>query len=134
MCGLITASDLTVQFGTRVRPFVLVEEIGQRLRRVAGRCSPLDRIRAGGPRHRAGRVHSAANLTFGADKWLLKEPANWAAPGWGIVDREHFPGALEECRVFRNGLMHFSPDPVTDDQLAPAQGLLGLLRSVDPRV
>ncbi|WP_143048098.1 MULTISPECIES: CBS domain-containing protein [unclassified Streptomyces] len=35
VCGLITATDLTVQFGTRVRPFVLVEEIEQRLRRMA---------------------------------------------------------------------------------------------------
>ncbi|MFC8567642.1 CBS domain-containing protein [Streptomyces sp. NPDC057245] len=133
VCGLITASDLTVQFGTRVRPFVLVEEIEQRLRRVVDRCIPLDRIRASVPRHRAGQVHSAANLTFGAYKWLLKEPENWAALGWGI-DQEHFLAALEECRVFRNDLMHFSPDPVTDDQLTPAQGLLELLRSVDPQV
>ncbi|MGQ4373837.1 hypothetical protein ACN6K9_002621 [Streptomyces sp. SAS_267] len=27
----------------------------------------------------------------------------------------------------------FSPDPVTDDQLLPAQGLLELLRSLDPQ-
>jgi restriction system protein len=27
---------------------------------------------------------------------------------------------------------HFSPDPITDDQLLPAQGLLELLRSLDP--
>ncbi|MBZ6132071.1 MULTISPECIES: CBS domain-containing protein [Streptomyces] len=133
VCGLITASDLTVQFGTRVRPFVLVEEIEQRLRRVVDRCIPLDRIRAGVPRNRAAQVHSAANLTFGAYKWLLKEPENWAALGWGI-NQEHFLAALEECRVFRNDLMHFSPDPVTDDQLTPAQGLLELLRSVDPHV
>lgn len=50
VCGLVTASDLTVQFGTRVRPFVLVEEIEQRLRRVVDRCFPLDLIRAVVPR------------------------------------------------------------------------------------
>ncbi|MFG3214311.1 CBS domain-containing protein [Streptomyces tendae] len=132
VCGLITAADLTVQFGTRVRPFVLVEEIEQRLRRVVDRCIPLDRIRATVPRGRASRVHSAANLTFGAYKHLLREPDNWAALGWGI-DQDHFLAALEECRNFRNDLMHFSPDPVTDDQLGPAQGLLELLRSVDPQ-
>jgi restriction system protein len=133
VCGLVTASDLTVQFGTRVRPFVLVEEIEQRLRRVVDRCIPLDRIRAVVPRGRAARVHSAANLTFGAYGHLLKVPENWAALGWGI-DQEHFLAALEECRNFRNGLMHFSPDPITDDQLLPAQGLLELLRSVDPQI
>ncbi len=133
VCGLITASDLTVQFGTRVRPFVLIEEIEQRLRRVVDRCIPLDRIKATVPRGRAAQVHSAANLTFGAYKHLLKVPENWAALGWGI-DQEHFLTALEDCRNFRNDLMHFSPDPVTDDQLVPAQGLLELLRSVDPQI
>ncbi|MGW0333108.1 CBS domain-containing protein [Streptomyces sp. NPDC003011] len=133
VCGLITAADLTVQFGTRVRPFVLVEEIEQRLRRVVDRCIPLDRIRAVVPRHRASRVHSAADLSFGAYGYLLKVPENWAALGWGI-DQEHFLTALEDCRNFRNDLMHFSPDPITDAQLLPAQGLLELLRSVDPQV
>ncbi|WP_217142544.1 CBS domain-containing protein [Streptomyces sp. AC627_RSS907] len=134
VCGLITASDLTGQFGTRVRPFVLVEEIEQRLRRVVDRCIPLDRIRAVIPSpKRAARVRSAADLTFGAYKHLLKVPDNWAALGWGI-DQEHFLTALETCRTFRNDLMHFSPDPVTDDQLVPAQGLLELLRSMDPQV
>jgi restriction system protein len=132
VCGLITASDLTVQFGTRVRPFILVEEIEQRLRRVVDRCIPLDRIRAVVPRGRAARVNSAANLTFGAYGHLLKDPENWASLGW-VIDQQHFLTALEEGRRFRNSLMHFSPDPVTDDQLSPAQGLLELLRSLDPQ-
>ncbi|MCZ1007071.1 hypothetical protein [Streptomyces lydicus] len=78
-------------------------------------------------------MNSAANLTFGAYKHLLKFPENWAALGWAI-DQQHFLTALEDCRRFRNDLMHFSPDPVTDEQLLPAQGLLELLRSVDPQV
>ncbi|MFJ4947578.1 CBS domain-containing protein [Streptomyces sp. NPDC088760] len=131
VCGLVTAADLTGQFGTRVRPFVLVEEIEQRLRRVVDRCIPIDRIRAVVPGRRASRVNSAANLTFGAYGHLLKVPENWAALGWAI-DQQYFLTALEECRQFRNSLMHFSPDPVTDDQLLPAQGLLELLRSMDP--
>ncbi|MDX2936498.1 CBS domain-containing protein [Streptomyces ipomoeae] len=133
ICGLITAADLTVQFGTRVRPFVLVEEIEQRLRRVVDRCIPLDRIRAVVPRGRAARVNSAANLTFGAYGHLLRVPENWAALGWSI-DQQYFLTALEDCRNFRNSLMHFSPDPVTEEQLLPAQGLLELLRSVDPQI
>lgn len=95
VCGLITASDLTVQFGTRVRPFVLVEEIEQRLRRIVDRCIPLDRIRAI-VRNRPDRVHSAANLTFGAYGHLLKKPENWTALGRGI-DQQHFLEALENA-------------------------------------
>ncbi|MFE2558360.1 CBS domain-containing protein [Streptomyces sp. NPDC059352] len=132
VCGLITDSDLTVQFGTRVRPFVLVEEIEQRLRRVVDRCIPIDRVRVAVTPRRARRVNSATDLTFGEYGFVLKEADNWAALGW-VIDQRHFLAALEECRNFRNDLMHFSPDPVTDDQLRPAQGLLELLRSMDPR-
>ncbi|MEU0427424.1 hypothetical protein ABZ235_28155 [Streptomyces canus] len=93
---------------------------------------PLDRIRAIVGRGRASRVNSVANLTFGVYGHLLKVPENWAALGWAI-DQEYFLTTLEECRNFRNSLMHFSPDPITDEQLLPAQGLLALLRSVDPQ-
>lgn len=100
VCGLITASDLTVQFGTRVRPFVLVEEIEQRLRRVVDRCIPLDRIKAAVPRGRAAQVNSAANLTFGAYGHLLKTPENWAAIGWAI-DQQHFLSARPSAEARR---------------------------------
>ncbi|WP_416975595.1 CBS domain-containing protein [Streptomyces sp. 4F14] len=133
VCGLITAADLTVQFGTRIRPLVLLEEIEQRLRRMVDRCIPLDRIRAIVPGRRAARVHSAADLTLGDYRYLFLEPENWTALGW-IVDQQYFLAALEECRNFRNAVMHFSPDPITEDQLVPAQGLLDLLRSMDPQV
>ncbi|WP_161500861.1 CBS domain-containing protein [Embleya scabrispora] len=130
VCGLITAADLTVQFGTRVRPFVLIEEIEQRLRRVVDSRLPLETIRKV-VRSRPESVMSAADLTFGAYGHLLKDDENWQQIGWR-ADRNLLLGWLEECRVFRNGLMHFSPDPLTDDQLAPVEGLLQLLRRMDP--
>ncbi|WP_329054182.1 CBS domain-containing protein [Streptomyces violaceus] len=133
VCGLITSTDLTEQFGTRVRPFVLLEEIEQRLRRAVDAALPLDRIRAVVSPRRASRVHSAADLNLGAYGHLLKVPENWSALGWSI-DRQLFFDALEECRKFRNNVMHFSPDPITEDQLRPAQGLLDLMRSLDPHV
>nr|WP_229712756.1 CBS domain-containing protein [Streptomyces fuscichromogenes] len=100
---LITAADPTVRFGTRVRPFVLVEEIEQRLRGGVDQRVPLDRRRAAVPRHRASRVRSAANPAFGAYGHLLRlrvrlrVPENRPALGWGI-DQKSFLAALEECR------------------------------------
>lgn len=136
VCGLVTTADLTVQFGTRVRPFVLVEEIEQRLRQVVDRCVPLDDIREclrGRLGRRAEQVQSAADMNFGDYQRLLDVPKNWAALGWRI-DQGHLLSALDACRKFRNDLMHFSPDPVTDEQLTPVRGLLELLRSLDPQV
>lgn len=130
VCGLITAADLALQFGTRVRPFVLLEEIEQRLRRaVDPRISP-ERLRAAA--RGSSRVKSAADLTFGNYGYLLKESENWDALGWSI-DQGLFLQELEQCRQFRNDLMHFSPDPITEDQLGPVQGMLDLLRSLDPQ-
>ncbi|MBB0244228.1 CBS domain-containing protein [Streptomyces alkaliphilus] len=128
--GLITASDLAEQFGSRVRPFVLVEEIEQRLRLVVDRHLPLDRVRK--VVRNGGRVKSVDNLNFGAYKYVFEEEENWAALGWDI-DRNGFIEDLEECRRFRNSLMHFSPDPITDDQLTPLQDLLDLLRTLEPQ-
>ncbi|MER5687657.1 CBS domain-containing protein [Streptomyces sp. NPDC002205] len=135
VCGLVTAADLAVQFRTRVRPFVLIEEIEQRLRRVVDAHIPLeaikDAVKGVVSARRLDSIRSAADISFGAYKHLLKNEENWRRLGW-TADRDLFLSWLEECRHFRNSLMHFSPDPLTDDQLAPAQGMLDLLRSLDP--
>ncbi|MCW2918675.1 MAG: Restriction system protein, partial [Gemmatimonadales bacterium] len=36
-------------------------------------------------------------------------------------------------RKIRNELMHFTPDPLSSKQYAAVEGLLELLRTVDPR-
>ncbi|MDI3402376.1 CBS domain-containing protein [Streptomyces cavernicola] len=131
VCGLVTAADLALQFRARVRPFVLIEEIEQRLRRVVDAHIPLDAMRSVVKGRRPDSVHSAADLSFGAYKHLLKNDENWRRLGWA-ADRDLFLNWLEACRGFRNDVMHFSPDPLTDDQLAPVQGMLDLLRSLDP--
>ncbi|MFF0529401.1 CBS domain-containing protein [Nocardia amikacinitolerans] len=133
VCGLVTSADLTGQFGVRLRPFVLVEEVEQRLRVAVGARISLERIREKVPPKQASKIQSSADLTFGAYKHILGVPENWKAMGWA-VDHKLFLTALEECRQFRNNLMHFSPDPITDDQLVPVRGLLGLLRSLEPHL
>lgn len=131
VCGMVTSADLSHQFGVRLRPFILVEEIEQRLRLAVDAAVPVELMRK---RARGGaNIQSAADLTFGAYRHILLDDQNWRALGWA-VDRDLFLTALEDCRVFRNNLMHFSPDPITDDQLGPVQGLLELLRSLAPQV
>ncbi|MEV7010478.1 hypothetical protein [Streptosporangium sp. NPDC051022] len=56
----------------------------------------------------------------------------WAKLGWSI-DRKLFLDRLEEVRKTRNELMHFTPDPLSAQQFAAVEGLLELLRTVDPR-
>jgi restriction system protein len=130
--GIITASDLTGQFGTLARPFVLVEEAENRLRRVSDRVFTVDQLRDAVPQHQKSRVHQAADLTFGNYCYLLRDPQRWAALGWN-VDHTLFMELLEEVRQVRNDLMHFTTDELSGEKYEAVNGLLTLLRTVDPR-
>jgi restriction system protein len=130
--GIVTTADLTLQFHTRVRPFVLLEEVEQRLRRIVDERFGLDEIRAAARGRRPDTVRSAADLTFGNYQHFLARPENWGKLGWA-ADHDFLIARLEEARKVRNSLMHFSPDPFTPEQLEPVEGLLYLLRSLDPR-
>jgi restriction system protein len=130
--GIVTAADLTRQFGNVARPFVLIEEAENRLRRRAGEVYSLDELHAAvGPSQRA-RVRKAADLTFGNYVHLMRPQENWAKLKWN-VDHEYFIERLAEVRDVRNELMHFTPDPLSTEQYAAVEGLLEMLRAVDPR-
>jgi restriction system protein len=131
--GIVTAADLTRQFGEFSRPFVLIEEAEGRLRRRAGEVYGLDELRDAVQPGRRNRVHRVTDLTFGDYNFLLGQESRWSKLGWN-VDRVMFLSLLEEVRKTRNELMHFTPDPLASEQYAALDGLLELLRTVDPRL
>jgi restriction system protein len=61
----------------------------------------------------------------------LRDPANWARLGWNI-DHEYFLKQLTAARDIRNEVMHYSPDPFLPEDYRTLEGLLELLRTVDP--
>lgn len=130
--GIVTAADLTRQFGNVARPFVLIEEAENRLRRRAGEVYTTNELRANLPPHRRNRVHHAKDLTLGNYVYLMRSEENWAKLDWN-VDREFFIDRLDEVVKVRNELMHFTPDPLSSEHYAAVDGLLELLRTVDPR-
>ncbi|MHA6758916.1 CBS domain-containing protein [Streptacidiphilus sp. PAMC 29251] len=132
VCGIVTTADLTLQFDIRVRPMVLLEEVEQRLRRTVDERFTLDEIRRAARGRRPEEVLSASALNFGNYQHLLGPEEHWNRLGWG-ADHQLFLAQLDLARQVRNNLMHFSPDPVSVNQLGPVQGLLDLLRSLDPR-
>ena len=130
LTGIVTAADLTLQFGTISRPFVLIEEVERRLRRRVDEQVPLDSIKAAG--RNPNKVESAADLTLGNYERLLAKDDNFSRLGWPL-DETLFIARLSAVRKTRNELMHFSPDPLADAQLAEIEGFLNILRHVDPR-
>jgi restriction system protein len=131
--GIVTAADLTRQFGDLARPFMLVEEVESRLCLREDKVFSLDELReAEKPYKRAG-IQRAADFTLGTHFHLLKEEKNWAKLGWN-VDHQFFLDKLREVTKIRNGLMHYSPDPTPADIYDKIEGLLEILRAADPRL
>ena len=62
----------------------------------------------------------------------MRPQENWAKVQWNI-DRDYFLDRLHEVVRVRNELMHFTPDPLSTEQYATVEGLLEILRIVDPR-
>ncbi|MFC0038791.1 hypothetical protein [Actinomadura rayongensis] len=129
--GIISTADLTQQFGDLARPFVLIEEAERRLRRRVDEKVPLAEIRKSAPRRSRDSARSAAALTLGNYRFLLDTDENWARLDWD-VDRGLFFDLLKSVNAIRNETMHFSPDPLTPEQLAQLNGFLALLRALDP--
>ncbi|OQO93107.1 hypothetical protein B1813_07820 [Saccharomonospora piscinae] len=129
MGGVVTASDLTNQFGALARPFVLIEEAERRLRR------RVDAVFAAEELNKYTRTRksaeSAADLTIGNYLHLLRPVENWRRIAWPL-DHDMFLETLEEVRKIRNELMHFAPDPVTKEQFDTLDKFVRLLRAVDP--
>lgn len=127
--GIVTTADLTTQFGDLARPFVLIEEAERRLRRRADEVFTLAEIAAVA---RGRTVTSAADLTIGNYHYLLRATVDWQRFKWPL-DHTFFMEQLDKVRIVRNELMHFSPDPLTSEQLDCLEGFVRMLRTVDPR-
>jgi predicted transcriptional regulator len=132
--GIVTTADLSNQFATLAKPFLLIAEIERRIRRIIDRAFILPEIRGATDPSDADRpVESADDLTVGEYVRLLENPDRWVRLGWAL-DRKEFIEALHQMRGIRNDVMHFSPDPLDDEQIVQMQTFLKWLRRLDPEL
>jgi restriction system protein len=133
--GIVTSADLANQFADRVQPFILVEEVEQRLRGIVdsaladGRLA-LEWLQNAFGRRR-GEIQAARNLTLGQYHRVFESPERWEKFGLA-VNHDLFLTWVFEVKDFRNNLMHFSPDPLAPGDLVTVQGFLNLLKALDP--
>ena len=129
--GIITPADLSEKFVELAEPFLMIGEIERLLRASIDRCfsqADLQALRAVSDTDRS--VVGADDLTFGEYKLLLERPQNWQRLGWHL-DRAVFIEALDEVRLIRNDIVHFSPDPLRSDELVRLRTFIDLLRLFD---
>ena len=134
--GIVTTSDLSLQFRQLAEPFLLLGEIENHIRGIIERgrftgaelqdcCDPNDMDRT---------VNGAYDLTFGEYIRLLEDPERWLQLNLKI-DRKIFIVGLDKVRQIRNEVMHFDPDGVADEELDALRrftGFLQRLQSVFP--
>jgi len=110
--GIVTASDLSLQFQQLAEPFLLLAEIENHLRRMlAAHLSQEDLREASDPADQTRQVTSVSDLTFGEYVRLMENERVWTKVGLP-VDRTTFVRLLARVRDVRNDVMHFDPDGI----------------------
>jgi CBS domain-containing protein len=128
--GIITTSDLSLQFHQLGEPFLLLGEIENHIRRLIDGKFTKEELSANRDSADPDReVSSVSDLTFGEYKWLLQNPDNWERLGV-FIDRKVFIDQLETIRLIRNDVMHFDPDGLTDEELESLRGFVTFLQKL----
>jgi predicted transcriptional regulator len=128
--GIVTTSDLSLQFLQLAEPFLRLGEIENHLRRlINARFRPTELAAAQDPGDAARTIEKAADLTFGEYRRLLEEPGRWSRLGLQI-DRVTFIGLLDKVRKIRNDVMHFDPDGIPNGDLEILRNFARFLRTL----
>lgn len=115
--GLVTTTDVSLQFRALAEPFLLLGEIENHIRRlIAGKFSveQLDAVR--NPEDSDRQVSDVSDLTFGEYIRLLEAPENWSELQLNLA-RPQFVERMAEIRRIRNEVMHFHPDALSGEDL-----------------
>lgn len=131
--GIVTATDIALQFETISTPFLLISEIERNLRiLISGRLNISDVKQACPSEHLPSSFKSVSDLTFGNYVKILENPACWIKLKLHL-DRSTFCSELSEINAVRNDVMHFDPDPITPQDLSKlknAAKMLNMLRNM----
>lgn len=121
--GIVTASDLSLQFQQLAEPFLLLREIELHIRQLLqGKVSPQDLESIGSADNSGPEPKSLFDLTFGEYVRLLQNRDIWTKLGLDNIDQGCLTAQLEDVRKIRNDVMHFDPDPMTITQLDTLKG------------
>ena len=113
--GIVTATDLSLQFMQLAGPFLFVGEIEGHLRHLVHGKFTLEQLRAASTSEEAKTIEGSGDLTLGGYCRLLENKENWQLLDLNI-DRAEFVKHLDEVRNIRNDVMHFNPDGLSENE------------------
>ncbi len=116
--GVVTASDLSLEFRSQSEPFLLLREIELHVRQLLiGKVDFGDLQILASTTSSKAAPQSIAELSFGGYVRLVQHPDIWQKLDLKI-DRPVLVELLDKVRLIRNDVMHFDPDPMTVEELA----------------
>jgi hypothetical protein len=128
--GIVTTSDLSLQFRQLGEPFLLLGEIENYIRLMIQDKYTKDELKAACDSSEKEReIQSVSDLTLGEYLRLIENPDNWKKLDVSI-DRELFIKKLDEIRRIRNDVMHFDPDGIADEDVARLRDFVRLMQSL----
>lgn len=129
ICGIVTASDLSLQFKQLTEPFLLVAEIENHVRQILVSLSKEELEKGKDSKDENRQIDSVADLTFGEYQRICEVPEIWEKLKISI-DRKIFCIELEKIRVIRNNIMHFDPDGLEAESTETLRNFVRLLQTL----
>jgi CBS domain-containing protein len=129
--GIVTTSDLSLQFGQLGEPFLLAGEIEQHIRRlIHNKFTNKELEAAKYPGDSERTVMNVADLTLGEYVRLLENKDNWKKLNLN-VDQTVFVKELQEIRDIRNDIMHFDPDGISDQERSTLRRFVAFMQELN---
>jgi len=127
--GIVTNSDLGLQFKILGEPFLILGEIENYIRQlIDGRFDTEELAEVRDPSDERS-ISTVADLTLGEYVRLLQNPDRWEKLKLPI-DRRVFMGHLDKVRMIRNDVMHFDPDGTEEAELEDLRATARYLREL----
>lgn len=129
--GIVTTADLSSEFHQKAEPFLLLEEVEDRIRALIKRLNLSDTEikKARNPGDEKREIEGVDDLTFGEYVRLLESEENWDRLRLGL-DRKLVVKLLNDVREVRNDVMHFRPDSFEPEDLRKVRMLRTLLEQL----
>ena len=117
ICGIVTATDIGDQFIQLSEPFLLIEQIENHLRTLLHNKLTFEDIKTVLKDTSLDKpLNNLSDLSFGHYVRII-ENAKLFEKLFLNVDRIIFRKLLEDVRIIRNFVMHFSPEPFKERDL-----------------
>jgi len=129
LAGIVTAADITLEFGWLAKPFLLLGEVERRLRALLARGARPEDVMADVVPDGESPPSSFEEVTLGELERSFERPEIWQELRIDL-DRGEFVKSLSEVRKLRNQMVHFRGEPPDPARIQTLESFARVLRLV----